>query len=175
MAKKKRRKISTMSARRVTTKPRTRRRKKARKGMLSEFFTPQGAAEGGKAVLSGFIGGAASVFIDKALPDQTNTMLGIYKAGAGFLFATILKMPNVGAGMAGAGGAQFAASVFGLSEDSDSANYADPIEALPMYLNEGGQPLSLSEANQMLSEDNNVWNTNNNPLYPGMIPDLAIF
>jgi len=173
MAKKKIKK-RVLSAPRTTTKLKRRRRTRRKKGgMLSEFFTPQGAAEGGKAVLSGFIGGAASTLIDKALPNQTNTMLGLYKAAGGFIFATILKMPNVGAGMAGAGGAQFAASVFGMAEDSP-ANYANEIEALPMFLDENGDAVNLSEANDMLAEGQPIYNMNSNPIYPGMIPNTNI-
>ena len=165
---------AVLSAPRRTTKLKRRRTRRKKSGMLGEFFTPAAAQEGGKAVLSGFLGGFASLAIDKALPEQTNTMLGLYKAGAGFLMATMMKMPNLGAGMAGAGGAQFAAGIFGMAEDSEGANYANDIEALPMFLNEGGQAVSLAEANAMLSEGQPVYNMNTNPIYPGMIPNTGI-
>lgn len=155
-------KKTTLSAPRTTRKVKIKRRRTARrKGMLSEFFTPGTAAAAGKSVLSGALGGASALLIDKALPEQTDQTKALVKIGGGFVMAAIMKMPNVGAGMAGVGVYQLLAPTFGLSE---GANYAAPIEALPMYLNENGEALSdnagyLADAGQLAEN-----------VYPNYVP-----
>ena len=118
-----------------------RRRKavKRSKGMLSELFNPIMAQAGGKAVLSGAVGGAAAGMLVKLLPDTMDAkMKAFYCIGGGFIAATMLKMPNMGAGCAGVGMYNLLTTGGFLAEDDDNFDYADNIESLPMVLNEGG-------------------------------------
>ena len=70
--------------------------------MLSELFNPIMAQAGGKAVLSGAVGGAAAGFLSKLLPDTMEAKTkSFYLIAGGFVSATMLKMPNMGAGLAG--------------------------------------------------------------------------
>lgn len=122
---------TTPVRRRRTTTPR-------KKGMLSELFNPQMAQAGGKAVLSGAVGGAVAGLMAKVLPDTLDTKTkALYTIGGGFVMATMLKMPNVGSGMAGVGMFQLLTESGFLAEDSNY-DYADDIESLPMVLNENG-------------------------------------
>ena len=117
-----------------------RRKKTVRrsKGMLSELFNPIMAQAGGKAVLSGVVGGAAAGMLSKLLPDTMDPkMKAFYCIGGGFLSATMLKMPNMGAGLAGVGMYNLLTTGGFLAEDSNF-DYAEDIESLPMVLNENG-------------------------------------
>jgi hypothetical protein len=143
----------------VRSKRRVTRRKK---GMLSELFNPNMAQAGGKAVLSGAIGGASAGILTKLLPDTMDTKTkSFYIIGAGFLTATMVKLPNVGAGMAGVGMYNLLSTGGFLAEDGNY-NYAEPIEQLPMVLNENGamylqeNPMYLQENPFYLSEDNGL-------------------
>jgi len=85
----------------VRSKRRVTRRKK---GMLAELFNPAMAQAGGRSILSGAIGGAAAGVLNKLLPSTMDTKTkGFYQIGAGFITATVMKLPNVGSGMAGVG------------------------------------------------------------------------
>lgn len=140
----------------VRSKRRVTRRKK---GMLSELFNPAMATAGGRTVLSGAIGGAGAAMLDKLLPDTLDPkMKAFYTIGGGFVLATVMKLPNVGAGMSGVGMYQLLTTSGFLSENG--YDYADPIEALPMVLDENGSDylqdngLYLSDNGLYLSEDN---------------------
>lgn len=113
-----------------------RRSRKSSKGMLSELFNPNMAQGAIKSVVSGAIGGAVAGYGDKMLPADWNPMAkaGIIAAG-GFVAATMLKMPNIGAGMAGVAMYKLMESQGMLGEEYD---YANPIESLPVVLNEDG-------------------------------------
>ena len=116
--------------------------------MLSEMFNPAMTKGAMSAVLSGAAGGAAVFQIEKLMqnntPMQQNLALGV---GA-FLMGSVLKMPNMGAGIAAATVYKmFLASNGGVSDGS--AFYADPIEQLPMMLDENGDEMYLSEGEEM--------------------------
>lgn len=148
-----RRRTKKMPAR---TKRRVTRRKK---GMLAELFNPVMAQAGARSILSGAIGGATAGVLNKILPDTIDPkMKAFYTIGAGFITATVMKLPNVGSGMAGVGMYNLLSSGGFLAEDGNY-NYAEPIEQLPMVLNENGamylqeNPMYLQEP-FYLSENN---------------------
>jgi hypothetical protein len=150
MAKRRSKKMPVRTKRRVT------RRKK---GMLAELFNPVMAQAGARSVLSGAIGGATAGVLNKLLPDSIDPKVkAFYTIGAGFVTATVMKLPNVGSGMAGVGMYNLLSSGGFLAEDGNY-NYAEPIEQLPMVLNENGamylqeNPMYLQEP-FYLSENN---------------------
>lgn len=150
MAKRRTKKAPMRTKRRVT------RRKK---GMLAELFNPVMAQAGARSVLSGAIGGATAGVLNKILPDSIDPkMKAFYTIGAGFVTATVMKLPNVGSGMAGVGMYNLLQSGGFLAEEGNY-NYAEPIEQLPMVLNENGamylqeNPMYLQEP-FYLSENN---------------------
>jgi hypothetical protein len=127
--------------------------------MLAELFNPVMAQAGARSVLSGAIGGATAGVLNKILPDSIDPkMKAFYTIGAGFVTATVMKLPNVGSGMAGVGMYNLLQSGGFLAEDGNY-NYAEPIEQLPMVLNENGamylqeNPMYLQEP-FYLSENN---------------------
>jgi hypothetical protein len=140
----------------IRTKRRVTRRKK---GMSAELFNPVMAQAGARSVLSGAIGGATAGVLNKILPDSIDPkMKAFYTIGAGFVTATVMKLPNVGSGMAGVGMYNLLQSGGFLAEEGNY-NYAEPIEQLPMVLNENGamylqeNPMYLQEP-FYLSENN---------------------
>jgi hypothetical protein len=150
MAKRRSKKMPARTKRRVT------RRKK---GMLAELFNPVMAQAGARSILSGAIGGATAGVLNKLLPDSIDPKVkAFYTIGAGFVTATVMKLPNVGSGMAGVGMYNLLSSGGFLAEDGNF-NYAEPIEQLPMVLNENGamylqeNPMYLQEP-FYLSENN---------------------
>jgi len=157
------RKKAPVKRRRSTTsaRPVVRRRRTAKKGMLSELFNPAMATGGAKVLLSGAVGGVGAGLLAKLFPTSTTEeMKGIYTMGAGFVTATVLKMPNLGAGMAGVGAFNLLKAKGLLAEDGGSYGYADTMDSLPMVLNEG-QAMYLSQANNMyLSQDGSMYLSN---------------
>ena len=157
-----RRKRTTPVAKRTTRRRRTtsimkkvtpRRVTRRKKSMLSEFFSPGMAQSGGKIVLSGAVGGVGAGLLNKIMPASIGAeMKALYILGAGFVTATVLKAPNVGAGMAGVAISNLFNAKGFLSED-ESFDYADNLDSLPMVLNED-QAMYLSESDDyFLSED----------------------
>ena len=145
------RKTTPVRRRRTTTAKATprRRRSTTKKGMLSELFNPAMAQASAKTVISGAVGGAAAGLLSKVLPDNMDPKTkNILTLGAGFLTATVLKMPNVGAGMSGVG----MYNLLQASMLSENYNYADEIESLPAVLNEGGA-MDLQEGGMYLQEN----------------------
>jgi hypothetical protein len=143
--------------RRTTTKAaaparRRTRRVSRKRGMLSEIFDARSASAGAMITLEGAAGGVGAHFLGKILP---NTMSPQYKAlvqlGAGFATATLLKRPNLGAGMAAIGTVDLLRGVGFLAEDG--VNYANGMDSLPMVLNEG-EAMYLSEASDMYLSEN---------------------
>ena len=166
--------VRKRTTRKTTTKkaaPRKRRTvSRRKKGMLSELFNANMAQAGGKVVLSGAIGGVGAALLTKLLPDTMETKTkSFYQLGAGFVAATILKMPNVGAGMAGVGMFNLASQSGFLAENGD---YADDLEALPMVLSEN-DAMYLSEAGNMYLAEDNLYLSEDNGLYPNI--DYASF
>lgn len=149
-----------MKKRSKTKTVRSRRRvSRKSKGMLSELFNPVMAQAGGKAAISGAVGGASAGLLTKLLPDTLDAKTkAFYTIGAGFLTATMLKLPNVGAGMSGVGMYNLLSSGGYLAEGGNY-DYANPIESLPMVLNENGamylqeNPMYLAQDNMYLAED----------------------
>jgi hypothetical protein len=70
--------------------------------------------------------------------------------GASFLVASVLKMPNVASGIAGAYGLMLQKKTMGLSEDDmfNRFDYVDNLEEEAEYLDEGGNPMFLAEDGQ---------------------------
>ncbi len=142
-----------------TAKKKTRRRTPAKpKGMLSELWNPKMAEAGGRALFSGAVGGASVGLVDKFMVNQTPIVRNVTKIALSFVAATVLKMPNVGAGMAGAT-INNAMQESGMLADNgmylQDHNYATPIEQLPMVLNEDGTEMYLQEGDEemYLEED----------------------
>lgn len=154
------RKKAPVKRRRSTTSARTvvRRRRTAKKGMLSELFNPTMATGGAKVLLSGAVGGIGAGLLSKLFPTSTSEeMKAVYTMGAGFATATLLKMPNLGAGMSGVGAYNLLKAKGLLAEDGGAYGYADSMDSLPMVLNEG-QAMYLSQANNMyLSQDGSMY------------------
>ena len=159
--------------RRATAVKTTRRVTRRKKSMLSEFFSPQTAQAGAKVAFSGAIGGIGAGLLSKLIPATVSAeMKSVYILGAGFITATILKMPNVGSGMAAVGAYQLFKDKGLLSEDSEY-DYADSMESLPMVLNED-QALYLQENDGMylsedysLAEDDNSYDVGYYPEFGG--------
>lgn len=159
--------------RRTTPVNTTRRVTRRKKGMLSEFFSPQTAQAGAKIVLSGAIGGIGAGFLSKLIPASVSPEIkSLYILGAGFVTATVLKMPNVGAGMSAIGAYEIFKSKGFLAEDSEY-DYANSMESLPMVLNED-QALYLQENDGMylsedysLAEDDDSYNVGYYPEFGG--------
>lgn len=146
------RKTSAPRRRRTTVKPTTRRRRTTRKkGLLSEMFNPAMATGAAKTLLSGAVGGLGAGLLGKLLPTTTSTeMRAAYTLGAGFVTSTVLKLPNVGAGMAAVGVSELMKAKGLLSE---GYSYASGIESLPMVLNEN-EAMYLQENSDMYLAEN---------------------
>lgn len=151
-----RRKRTTAVRRKKSAAPaRTRKRVTRKKGMLSELFNPAMAQAAGKTVVSGAVGGLAAGFLNKLLPDTMDAkMKAFYQLGAGFLTASVAKMPNVGAGMAGVGMYNLMTAGGYLAEGGDYM-YADEMEGLPVVLNESGA--MYLQDNGMYLQDNGMY------------------
>lgn len=153
-----RRKRTTTPRKRVVRKrtmpvKTTRRVTRRKKSMLSEFFNPQTAQAGAKVCISGALGGIGAGLLTKLIPTTVSAeMKSVYILGAGFITATVLKLPNVGAGMSAVGMFNIFKDKGFLAEDM-GYDYADSMDSLPMVLNED-EALYLQENEGMyLSED----------------------
>ena len=147
---------STAPRRRTTAAPAARPRRRVtrkKKGMLSELFNPALAQSGVKAMVSGAAGGFAATTIIKMTPQQSPLMQAAIIGGGSFVAATMLKAPNLAAGMASIAVYKLMENAGMLADDMNLASFADPIEALPAVLNEdGSQNMYLSDA-MYLSDD----------------------
>jgi len=138
--------------RRTTAKAAPRRRRTTRsKGLLSEMIKPAQVQGAAKTLLSGAVGGLGAGLLNKVLPATTSVeMRAAYTLGAGFVTSTVFKLPNVGAGMAAVAVKELLNAKGLLAE---GASYADPMDSLPMVLNEN-EAMYLQESNDMfLAED----------------------
>ena len=147
-----RRKTAAPARRRRTAAkaPVRRRRSTAKKGLLSEMFNPAMATGAAKTLLSGAVGGLGAGLLGKVLPATTSVeMRAAYTLGAGFFTSTVFKLPNVGAGMAAVAVKELMSAKGLLAE---GANYADPMDSLPMVLNEN-EAMYLQEGNDMYLAD----------------------
>ena len=153
-----------------TTTPRTRtkravvktpkRRARRKSSGLSELFSPTMATGGAKVLGAGAIGGIGAGLLSKLIPTTTSAeMKAVYTLGAGFITATMLKMPSIGAGMSAVAVYNLLQAKNMLGEDTDfdelgeeNYTYADNLESLPMVLNED-QAMFLSGNEEYLQED----------------------
>lgn len=144
----------------TTTTTRRRRRTTTRsKGLLSELWNPAMAQGGFKATASGAAGAGLTVLIDKGTQSLQPGWRHAINFGGAFVMATLGKLPNTGAGMAGAALVLALQDAGMLSEGGYlEADYADPIESLPAVLNENGEPMDyLSEADEMYLNEQGVY------------------
>ncbi len=121
------------------TAPTRRRRRTAKKSFLSEIMSEATATAGAKAVLSGAVGGGGAILIEKFSANASQDKQALYTAIAGFLTASVLKMPSIGAGMG-------AVALYKYAEHSgmlaDDMNWADG-SGLPAVLNDDMSPMYL--------------------------------
>jgi hypothetical protein len=144
----------TTRARATAAPVRRKRRVTRKKTMLSELFNPAMAQAAGKTVISGAVGGAGAVLLGRILPETMDVKRKAFVTlGAAFVTSTILKMPNVGAGMAGVGMFNLLGSSGMLAEDDflQEYNYANDLQSLPMVLDEDGMEY-LQEESGFLQE-----------------------
>jgi hypothetical protein len=148
----------TRTRRAVITKPKRRARRKS--GGLNELFSPTMATGGAKVLGAGAIGGIGAGLLSKLIPTTTSAeMKAVYTLGAGFITATMLKMPSIGAGMSAVAVYNLLQAKNMLGENGDfdelgeeNYTYADNLESLPMVLNED-QAMFLSGNEDYLQED----------------------
>ena len=139
---KRKRSMREMSAAPKRMRMRTRRR--AKRG-LSELFSPETARAAATVVSSGALGGAMAGGAHKIIANQKNLVRYGIEGAASFLTYAVLNKPSMAAGMAGAFAALELQPIYTkfLNEDADFAE-ADAINELPMFMNEAGEPLTLS-------------------------------
>lgn len=129
------------------------RRVSRKRGMLSEIFDAKSAQAGAMITLEGAAGGVGAHFLGKILPAGLSAQnKALIQLGAGFVTATVLKRPNLGAGMAAIGTVDLLRGVGFLAEDN-SAEWAQGMDSLPMVLNEG-EAMYLSENGDMYLSEN---------------------
>jgi hypothetical protein len=134
--------------------------------------------EAGKGLLSGGAGGGIAFLADMLVGTEKPGLRALANLGSAVLFAGAFKMPNTGAGIAGA----YAKSLFeGLynkalseMENEDYAN-EDALDQYPDALDENGTPMYLAEDGNFyyldefeLADDGNYYlsETGQAPLYP---------
>lgn len=129
----------------------TRRRRSAKKGLLSELFNPTTAMNSAKGTLAASSGGLGAMVVHKSiLPPTAGKMTKVLTAfGVGFLAANF-NMPMLGAGFTG--GLMALTFKDGLmAEDSmqEDTNFADEsvLSDMPLFLDEAGNPMILEESN----------------------------
>lgn len=127
------------TARRAYMKTTPRRRRRTKKGMLSELFSSATSQASAKQVFSGAVGGASAMILDKVLSDNmSETQKGAYQILAGFLTASIFKKGYTGAGMSAVG-------ITKILEENDLLN-DDMFLSNAHYSNiDMSQPLMLEE------------------------------
>ena len=142
----------------VITTPK--RRAPRKKGGLSELFSPTMATGGAKVLGAGALGGIGAGLLSKLIPTTTSAeMKALYTLGAGFVTATVLKMPSIGAGMSAVAVYNLLQSKNMLGDNGDfdelgeeNYSYANNLDMLPMVLNED-QALFMSGNEDYLQED----------------------
>ena len=166
--------IRKTSRRAYTKTTPTRRRRRAKKSMLSDFMSPTMAKAGAKATISGAVGGAGAGLLSKLLPSSyTEKQKGGLQILAGFLTTTLVKLPNVGAGMSAIGMYNILTDAGFLADggDYESMDYAEDIEMLPPVLSEQ-EGMYLQEQDGMyLQDQNGMYLQDDNPFSVGMYGD----
>lgn len=147
----KKRTVGLSKAKKAVSK---RKRVGAKKGMLSELFSPATAKGAASAAISGFVGGGLAKTIDKLVP--TTWGLGarvLVIGGASFVAAGVLSMPNVGAGMMGGLAYQIAEKKLLAENDDDfeEAQFTDEevLSEMPEYLADNGEVLLQDNTGQL--------------------------
>ena len=121
------------TSRRAYMKATPKRRRRTKKGMLSELFTSATSQASAKQVVSGAVGGAGAKILEKVLSNNmTETQKGAYQILAGFLTASVFKKGYVGAGMSAIGMANILQDNDLLGEDMDLYSNIDMTQ--PMML-----------------------------------------
>ena len=113
-------------------------KRRVKKGILSDIMSPAAAKGGIKAVASGMAGGAVYEVLNKLM---SNKVTGIQKdllaAAIGYGAATIMNVPNVGAGIAGAAMSRLMEEQGILNDMFTETAYVDESVAnLPMVMND---------------------------------------
>lgn len=141
---KKRKYTPPVKRRKRKSAPTMTRRRRSKKRGLSELFTPATATAAAKVIGSAAVGGLIAGAANKVLAKQNMlTRYGIQFAGS-FLTYSVVGMPNMAAGMAGA----FAAlESQGFVNKLLAEEFADEnaINELPDMMNENGEPLTLAQ------------------------------
>lgn len=142
---KKRRSMREMSASPMRTRKRSFMRRRTRKKGMSELFSPETAKAAAEVVSSGALGGAIAGAGHKIIANQKNLVRYGLEGAASFLTFALLNKPSMAAGMAGAFAALELQPVYTkfLNEEADFAE-ENSINELPMFMNEDGDPLTLS-------------------------------
>lgn len=144
------------------TRKTTTRRRQTRKSNfgLSEMFNPKMAQAGAKSTVSGGVGGGVAGLLWKMLPNATPIQKVLAGSGLSFISATMVKMPNVGAGIMG-GTVALGMQEQGMLNEGGMERYpyASGIDSLPMVLNENGEELYLQEEgdDMYLQQDENMY------------------
>ena len=136
------------------------RRAPRKKGGLSELFSPTMATGGAKVLGAGALGGIGAGLLSKLIPTTTSAeMKALYTLGAGFVTATVLKMPSIGAGLSAVAVYTLLQSKNMLGDNGDfdelgeeNFTYANNLDMLPMVLNED-QAMFMSGNEDYLQED----------------------
>jgi len=123
-----------------------------KKGMLSEMFNPAMAQAGFKSTLSGAMGGGIAALMDKFIPAPDPNVSALYKLAGGFVMATMGRVPNVGAGIAGVGVYQLIQNS-GMLNDDSNVSYAEDLELLPIVMNDDGSLQDFSYLNDYNLQD----------------------
>jgi len=165
------RKRNAATASKTTTT--RRRRPAAKKGFLADLFTPAAARSGATTLTQGAIGGFSGYYLAKILPAtfqpwQKSAVL----FGASYLTSTLLKKPQVAAGMAGMAGAELAMQLDSGMSESGFDGWTDPIYEMPPMLNDYApfadeyslaDEFSLSDEYSLSDDGLNFVNTPNFP------------
>lgn len=133
----------------VSVKPTRRRRGTRKKGFLSDMVTPAETKGAFRALAGGVGGGIAAALLRRITAGKLNPIWGVLTPFVGgFVAATVLKSPNIGAGLAAVGASQLMQEL-GLGEKDDmylqDNNYAQDIKQLPAALDVNGQPMGEDE------------------------------
>jgi len=142
--KRRKRSLSEGLSRKVSRKKHSRRKK----GVLSELFSPSTATATAKTMVGAGVGGYAYGMIEPTINENITNPLGrtAVALGLSFVASSVLKMPNVSSGIAGALGYSMARKSLGLAEMNDH-DYASSssLNEIPEYLDEAGNPVYLAE------------------------------
>jgi hypothetical protein len=124
-----------------------RRVRTRKKHGLSEMFNKATAMSTAKGAVSGAIGGYGWGMVSKNLSEKMKPMEKILIGlGASFIVGSVVKMPNISAGIGGALGYELAMEgIEGLHEFNDYEYMeAGNLEEMAEYMDEGGNPMFLA-------------------------------